>query len=142
MTKHVLAVLAYIFATFATQAVSHFALFTEHYAAVTYMRHEPVFQLGILAMLVQGIALSYLYSRTVSAGSSLFDGVRFGWIAGSVLVSYIAFAEAAKYNVPGVSSWLGTEIGAGFVQFTLYGALLGLIYARFGRSANATAALR
>jgi len=140
MTKHVFAVLAYIIATFATQAVSHFGVNTAHYAAVTYMRHEPVFQLGLLAMLLQGIALSYLYSRTASAGSSVFDGLRFGWISGSVLVSYIALAEAAKYNVPGISSWLITEIGAGFVQFTIYGVLLGLIYKRFGRPASATTA--
>lgn len=140
MTKHVLAVLAYFVATFATQAASHFGVNTAHYAAVTYMRHEPVFQLGMLAMLAQGIALSYLYSRTVSAGRSLFDGLRFGWIAGSVLVSYIALAEAAKYNVPDISSWLVTEIGAGFVQFTIYGVLLGLIYKRFAPPANSTTA--
>ena len=142
MTKHILAVLAYIVATFATQAVSHFVVFSEHYAEVTYMRHEPVFQLGILAMLVQGIAFSYLYSRTVSAGRSLFDALRFGWIVGGVLVSYIAFAEAAKYNVPDTSSWLATEIGSGFVQFTIYGVLLGLIYARFAHPASAPAASR
>src|SRR3982751_1137618 len=63
MTKHVLAVLAYFVATFATQPVSPFGVFTEHDAPATYMRQEPVFQLGMLAMLVQGIALSYLYSR-------------------------------------------------------------------------------
>ena len=142
MTKHILAVLAYIFATFATQAASHFGVNAEHYAAVTYMRHEPNFPLGMLAMLIQGIGFSYLYSRTVSAGRSVFDGLRFGWLVGALLVSYIAFAEAAKYNVPDITSWLVTEIGAGFVQFTIFGVLLGLIYKRFARPAVAAAATR
>ena len=142
MIKHALAVLAYIVATFAVQATSHFAVATDHYAAVSYMRQEPNFPLGLLAMLVQGIAFSYLFSKTADAGRSVFAGVKFAWLGGSVLVSYIALAEAAKYTVPAVSSWLVTEIASGFVQFTIYGVLLGLVYARFSNPAASTVAAR
>ncbi len=47
MTKHVLAVVAYLVATFATQALSHFVLNVGHYAAVTFMRAEPIFAFGM-----------------------------------------------------------------------------------------------
>jgi len=30
--------------------------------------------------------------------------------------------------VPGVGSWIAVELGAGVVQFTLYGALLGWVH--------------
>jgi len=43
-------------------------------------------------------------------------------------VSYEALAEAAKYSVPSVTSWIAVEVAAGFVQFTLFGALLGWVY--------------
>lgn len=140
MITHVLRVVAYVVTTFAVQAVSHFIVNAEHYAAVGHMRAEPIFALGILAMLVQGAALSYLYSRSEWARRSILSSLQFGWLAGTFLVSYIALAEAAKYTVPAVPSWLGTEVAAGFVQFTLYGALLGLIHARQRESRAAAAA--
>src|SRR5437660_11924654 len=63
MRKHVLAVLVYVVATFATQAVSHFGINAAHYAAVTYLRPQPVFALGILSILIQGSIMAYLYAH-------------------------------------------------------------------------------
>ena len=56
------------------------------------------------------------------------DAVVFAWLVGGILVSYEALAEAAKYSVPGIGSWIAVELGAGVVQFTLYGALLGWVH--------------
>jgi hypothetical protein len=78
-------------------------------------------------MLIQGTALSSLYARSQWARSSMLSSLQFGWLVGVFLVSYLALAEAAKYTVPAVLPWLGTEIAVGFVQFTIYGALLGLL---------------
>jgi len=55
-------------------------------------------------------------------------GSGFAWLVGSILVSYEALAEAAKYGVPSVASWIAVEVAAGFVQFTFYGVLLGLVH--------------
>lgn len=79
-------------------------------------------------MLIQGIALAFLYARSEWAGRSTFNSLLFAWLGGSLIVSYIAFAEAAKYTIPSVSSWLLVEIPAGFIQFTIYGLLLSLIH--------------
>lgn len=128
MRKHFLAVLAYVVATFATQAVSHFGVNAAHYAAVTYLRAQPIFGLGVLSMLIQGSIMSYLYAQLPRSGRSIGDAVLFAWLVGSILVSYEALAEAAKYGVPSVASWIAVEVAAGFVQFTLFGALLGWVY--------------
>lgn len=128
MRKHVLSVLAYVVATFVTQAVSHFVVNADHYASLPYLRENPIFALGILSMLIQGGVLAYLYSHTNSPGRSVGDAVRFAWVAGSILVSYIALAEAAKYQVPAIAPWITVETAAGFVQFTVYGVLLGLVH--------------
>jgi len=130
MTKHVLAVVAYLVATFATQALSHFVLNVEHYAAVTFMRAEPIFALGVASMVIQGTILSYLYSRMAAPRRSISHAVGFSWLAGGGLVSYIALAEPAKYVVPDVVSWIAVESLAGLVQFTVFGVLLGLVYRR------------
>ncbi len=128
MKRHALSVLAYVVATFMTQAVSHFGVNAQHYSAVTYLRTDPIFPLGVLSMLIQGVVLSYLYARIVGAHRSTTGAVRFAWISGAILVSYIALAEAAKYQVPSITSWILVEGTAGFAQFTLYGILLGLAH--------------
>ena len=128
MRKHVLAVLAYVVATFATQAVSHFGVNAARYAALPYLRAQPIFALGVLAMLIQGSVMSYLYAQRPQAGRSIGQAVLFAWLVGSILVSYEALAEPAKYSVPSVASWIAVELAAGIVQFTLYGALLGWVH--------------
>jgi len=129
MIAHALRVAAYVVTTFAVQGVSHFIVNAEHYAAVSHLRAEPIFPLGILAMFCQGVVLSYLYSRSDWAQRSILGSVAFAWLAGAFLVSYLALAEAAKYTVPSAISWVATEVTSGFVQFTLYGAALGALYA-------------
>jgi len=126
--KHTLSVLAYVLATFTTQALSHFVVNAGHYATVGYMRAEPIFPLGVASMIVQGTIFSYLYSRMAMPRASMSHAVGFSWLVGGVLVSYIALAEPAKYAVPAVLPWMAIEALAGFVQFTVFGVLLGLVY--------------
>ena len=128
MRRHTLAVLGYIVATFFTQAMSHFVIFTQHYAAVPIMRAETIFPLGFATMIIQASVLSYVFANSRFAGGSRMDAVRFAWLFGAFGVSYAALGEAAKYNVPSIPSWLAVEAGVGFVQYTLFGILLGLAH--------------
>src|SRR5437879_13229341 len=109
MRKHFLAVLAYVVATFATQAVSHFGVNAAHYAAVTYLRAQPIFALGVLSMLIQGTIMSYLYAQLPRSARSIGSAVIFAWLVGAIIVSYEAIAEAAKSGVQCVASWI--EVG-------------------------------
>ena len=128
MKRHLFTVFAYVAATFITQAISHFVVNSEHYATIQHMRPEPIFQLGFLAMLIEGIILSILYAKQYSTQRTIKDAVGFSWLMGGFLVSYMAFAEAAKYTVPSVAAWIGIEMVSAFIQFTAFGVLLGLIY--------------
>src|SRR5258706_15025792 len=124
MSRHILSVLGYIVASFATQATSHSVIFRQHYAATTHLRAEPIFALGFAAMIIQGSVLSYAFANSRFAGRSWMDAVRFTWLFGAFLVSYIALGEAAKYSVPSVPAWIAVEAGVGFWQFTLARILL------------------
>jgi len=126
--KYILAITAYVVATFATQAISHFVINVDHYAMLPHLRTEPIFSLGFLSMLIQGAALAFLFASSEWAERSMLNAVLFAWLGGSLIVSYIAFAEAAKYSIYSIPSWIGVEISAGFVQFTLFGLALGLIH--------------
>jgi hypothetical protein len=126
--SHIFSVIGYVFATFGTQATSHFVVFPQHYAAVTFLKPEPVFVLGFFSAVIQGVILSYAFANSRFAGQSLLHAVRFAWLFGGFLVSYIALAETAKYNVPDGPSWIAIETGVGFVQYTLAGVFLGLAH--------------
>ncbi|MEW5963237.1 MAG: hypothetical protein AB1749_06695 [Pseudomonadota bacterium] len=128
MRRHILAILGYIVATFATQATSHFAVFARHYAAVPHIKPDPIFPLGLLSMIIQGAVLSAIYANLKLSDGTIWSGVRFAWAFGAFLVSYMAFAEAAHYSVPSVSAWIGVELLVGFFQFTLIGVLLALAH--------------
>ncbi len=128
MKKHILTVLGYMVASFATQATSHFVLFAQHYAAVPYIKSPPIFALGFLVMIIQGSVLSYVFANSRFAGGSRMDAVRFAWLFGAFLVSYTALGESAKYSVPSIRAWIAVEAGVGFVQHTLFGILLGVAH--------------
>jgi hypothetical protein len=127
MKRHILFMLGYIFVSFLVQGTSHFALFAEHYAEVSILRHEPNFVLGFASMVIQGAILTGIFAGSRFNNGKLMDAVRFSWLFGAFLVSYIALAEAGKYSVPSVGSWFAVEAGAGAVQFTLAGLVLGLV---------------
>ena len=128
MRKHVLSIIGYLVTTFAVQAVSHFVMNVDHYAAVGHMRSDPIFPLGLFSMLVQGTVMSFLFSKIDVSERTILGALRFSWLCGTILVSYIALAEAAKYTVPSVVSWIAVEGIVGFVQFTLFGVILGLAH--------------
>ncbi len=128
MKKHIFSIIGYIIATFLTQATSHFALFSKHYAEVTYIKPEPIFVLGFSSMIIQGSILSFIFSRSRFYEKSVFDAVKLSWLFGFFLVSYIGLAEAAKYAVPNVTKWIGVEFLVGFAQFTLAGLFLALAH--------------
>jgi hypothetical protein len=56
--------------------------------------------------------------------------VLFSWALGAFLASYIILGEAGKYAIPSISSWIAVELSTAAVQFTAFGALLGLLHRR------------
>lgn len=125
-----LTLLAYVAATFAVQATSHFAINAEHYRAIAFLRAQPIFPLGFASMLVQGAVFALLFPVFHRGGSSIKNGLIFSWLLGSFLASYIVLAEPAKYAVPSLASWIRVEALAAAAQFTLFGVLLGLMHRR------------
>lgn len=120
--------LAYAASTFAVQATSHFVVFREHYSAVSFLRTEPVFALGVASMLLQGGLLGFLFEKYFAGDGGLSRGLKFGLTMGAFFASYSILAEPAKYTVPSIASWMGVEALASFAQFGGFGLALGWIY--------------
>ena len=124
-----LTVIAYVVVTFGVQGTSHFALNADHYASIPIMRAEPVVAMGLTSMLIQGSLFAVLFPVYRGAGS-IWTGVKFSWMLGGFLASYIVLGEAGKYAIPSIASWVAVEGVAAFIQYTLFGVLLGLIHRR------------
>jgi hypothetical protein len=125
-----LTVLAYVVVTFAVQGASHFAVFAAHFATIPIMRAEPVIAMGLGSMLIQGVLFALLFPAFQRGSDAVWDGVKFSWALGGFLASYIVLGEAGKYAIPSIASWIAVEGSVAFVQYTLFGVLLGLIHRR------------
>lgn len=136
MNKHLLSVVGFIVVSFAVQGLNHFVINKTHYDNIDFAREEPVLVLGFLAMIIQGLLLSYAMTKIVSSGSLLRDGLLVSLSFGLFLASYIALAEPAKYAAPSIFSWFLTEGLASTIQFLIYGFVLGFIHRKFGSRPN------
>lgn len=138
-------VVAYVIATFAVQAPSHLLINAEHYAGLGFLRPEPIFVLGFIAMLIQGAIFAFLfplYNEVRGTGRPIRNGLHFAWIVGAFLASYMALAEPDKYLVPSIAAHITVETLAAFCQFTLFGLLLGLIHVQRSAPVGGSASLR
>lgn len=131
-TQFYLAWLAYVVATFALGFVWHLLLFKPTYLKLgIYSRLEdPIFPLGLSAMLIQGAVLAYCYPHFQAGHGVLADGLRFGLLFGLFIASSAVLAEAAKQRCSSIPRWLALESSYYALQFSLVGVLIAVVYAK------------
>lgn len=124
MTTFVRGALAYLVATFPLAFIWHLVLFEGIYDELGVFRDEPNVALGLAAIVVQGLLLSYAFPRVYRGGSVVRAGVKVGLLAGMFLWSSQVVAAAAKQEVSSLATWLGIETAYFLLQFTLVGLAL------------------
>lgn len=134
--RFVLAFAAYIVIVMVIATVWHLVLFKDVYAAAR-MREQPLFHLGIASMVIQALIVAYLYPRLSLTGTPVTRGLKFGLLTGLLLGSYGVLAEAGKYDVGPVSTFLFWEGVFFILQYSVVGITVGLIY---GQTQEAKAA--
>ena len=129
--KIVLATLSYVVLTMAVAYPWHMIWFHDLYEGMgAFTRAEPIISLGMLAMIVQGVVIAYLYPFYYREGNPILQGIKFSLIIGSVVFSVMGFAMAAKININPISTFLVYSFIFQCIQFVVTGAVLGLIYGR------------
>ncbi len=121
---------AFVVASFVVQSLSHFVFAADHFAAVPFMRAEPIMAMGVGTMLFQGALLTWVFSRFGRAETVGRDAIGYALAMGGFLGAYIAVVEPAKYAVPSIGSWVAVEGVAAMVQFALFGLGLRLVFRR------------
>lgn len=130
MKRPILTVLAFMVVSFGVQGISHFVINADHFATITFMRPDPVLPMGFAAMIIEALIFSFVMSRLWPDGATMRQALVVSACFGGFLASYIVLAEPAKYAAPSIPAWVVVESIASFVQFAVFGVLLGLIYRR------------
>ncbi|MFY0596709.1 MAG: hypothetical protein JXQ85_09785 [Cognatishimia sp.] len=131
MMVHVVSVVAFMVVTFAVQGGSHFVINKAHFAEIDIMRPQIIMPLGFLTMAIQASIISLALKQWQGAGVTLSHAMILSLAFGLFLASYMAFTEAAKFNVPSVPAWIVIELSTSVVQFLIFGVVLGLIHRAF-----------
>jgi len=129
MKKFILSFFAYLILVFIIAVTWHVALFNEQYLNFG-MRKEPLFQFGILSMIIQGLIAAYIYPKIANENSPVAEGLKFGLLIALFMGSYGVLAEAGKYDVGSVSSYILYEGSFFIIQYTIVGIVLGLIHGK------------
>ena len=129
MKKLALFVLAYFVLTMAWAYPWHILWFHEKYVAWGAMtRAEPIIPFGMLAIVIQGSVIGYLYPFFAQGESSLGTGIKFSLIIGLMVYTVMGFATAAKFDINPIGDFLLYHTVFQAIQFVLTGAALGWIY--------------
>ena len=132
--RFVIACVAYIVIVMTIATVWHLGLFKDVYAPAR-MRDQPLFHLGIASMVIQAMIVAYLYPLCALSGSPIVRGLKFGLLVGLLMGSYGVLAEAGKYDVGPVGTFVFFEGVFFLLQYSVVGAAIGMVYAhQSGRS--------
>lgn len=108
----------------------HMVLFHDKYkvwGAVT--REHPIMIYGIIAIIIQGLVIGYLYPKLIANTQSTIKlGIKYNLIIGLMTYTAMGFATAAKINIEPSTTFLAYHTVFQFIQFCLTGVALGLIY--------------
>jgi len=127
MRKFVYAAVAYVAIVMVIAPVWHLALFKSVYAAAR-MREQPLFQLGLASIAIQAAILAWSFPRCSIPGTPAKKGLKFGLLAGLLLGSLGALAEAGKYDVGSIGTFIACEGAFFLVQYAIVGLAIGLIH--------------
>jgi hypothetical protein len=122
---------AYVVPSFPIAYAWHLVVFAPLYHELAMYRADVIVPFGLLSMLIQGAAFSWIYPRVFADRRAVLkNGLIYG--AGLALVSwsYTTLAVAAKNVMTSVPTYMALETGFTLVQFAVVGPLIAFAYRR------------
>jgi len=131
LKKMILATISYVTLTMVVAYPWHIILFHDLYVSMgAVTRSEPIVPFGMLAMVIQGFIIAYLYPFYYRDGNPIVQGIKFSLIMGTIVYSIMGFATVAKIDINPISTFLIYGFVFQVIQFVLTGVALGLIYGK------------
>jgi hypothetical protein len=123
----------YVLTIFPITALWHVGIFQELYLEFGYFNQEETFLAGVAGLInifVQGFILAILYSKTQFIGSHIIRGLKF---SGLIFVFYFTLQVVnfvVRKEIINIPMFTIMEILYMFIQFVVYGVLLGILYGK------------
>ena len=123
------ALAVYVILTFAWAIIWNLILFKEPYQMATgaFIRESPMFALGLLAIVIQAVALVYLFEQYYQ-GRGLGEAILLTFASGVFTLVYASLVVPAKFQVQGVPFYSLLEAAYGGIHHTLAGLAFFWIY--------------
>ena len=123
---------AYLLPSFPIAYVWHLVVFAPAYHDLAMYRDDVIIPFGLVSMLVQAVAFSWIYPRVFphQEGGVLRNGLLYGLGLAALSWSYTTLAVAAKNVMTSVPTYLMLETGFTLVQFMIVGPLIALAHRR------------
>lgn len=130
-TTFIIATLAYVVFNFAFAFVWNLGIFKQQYAALTgaTAREKPIIPLGLVAIIVQAVALSVMFLLFSTGTNPIGEGILFGFLLGSFSTVYGAFVVPAKFNIEPVWKYATLELAYGVLHYGIAGIIVAYIFA-------------
>jgi hypothetical protein len=128
-----LGVAAYLVPSFPIAYVWHLVAFAPQYHGLAIYRDDVIVPFGLMSMVIQGVAFSWVYPRAFADRSAwLRNGLRYGLALAALSWSFTTLAVAAKNVMTSVPAYMLLETCFTLVQFAVVGPLIALAYRNGG----------
>ena len=120
--------IAYVIVTFPLAVLWHMKIFRTKYMAWEYFGADVMPLLGLSAMLVQGVILSYGYSVLNMVHASISSGISYSLLMGLFLWSVHVLATMGKNSKVRHVQFFAMETLYLAIQFIIYGIAISFIF--------------
>jgi hypothetical protein len=127
--QHLFAFLSYVVVTMVLGIVWHLVVFDSYYRALQVYRDDVIIPFGLVSIVIQAIAWTYLYDRLFGGEDVLRGAVKFGCLAAPLAWSYFVIAVAAKHHMASVSGFVVIETAFVIVHYIVVSPLIALAFA-------------
>lgn len=128
MQQFLLAAAGYPVIVFPLALIWHLVLFKEKYMAFGYFTGEPKIGLGLLSMVIQGVALGLTYPLFQTGSTEAVRAFQFAGLMGLFFWTSHVLALVAKQQVPAAGTFVAMETVYLVLQFGLYALWLAFLY--------------
>jgi hypothetical protein len=124
--RYLLGMLAYLVPTFPLGYFWHLRVFKAYYEALQVYRSDVIIPLGLLSMVIQGLAWAFLYARLFAGERRGRGALKFGLLAAAMAWSFLVLPIAAKHRMASVLGFVQIETAFIAVQYLLVSPLMAL----------------
>ncbi len=127
----IIAAVAYIVFSLAFGLIWNEVVFKKQFRAMTssISREKPIISLGLLALVIQALSISILFSLFAKGANPIAEGLLFGLLLGSYSIVDDALVTPARFLVSPIWNFVLFQLSYGIIKFGVAGIIVAYVFA-------------